>query len=128
MGKQISTGLKNLFLIHFIFGTLFGVIFLFFPLIYGNIINWNVRDPGAFRLIGAAMIGISFTSLLAFRNPVWEKVRIIAVLEIVWPGLGALATVWAILFEGFPPIAWMNAAILALFAIFFLIFFMRENK
>jgi drug/metabolite transporter (DMT)-like permease len=128
MGKQISSGLKTLFLIHFIVGILFGAVLFLIPLVYGSIINWTVKDPGAFRLIGAAMLGISCTSLLAYKNPDWDKVRITVILEIIWTVLGTLAMVWAILFEGFPPITWMNAGIFIVFAVFFLVFYAREKE
>ena len=128
MENQISSGLKTLFLVHFIVGIVFALIFLLIPTVYGNVVGWEVKDPGAFRLIGAAMLGFSSTSILCFRNPVWEKVKITVVMEIVWTALGTLATVWALLFEGFPPIAWLNVVLLGLFVIFFLIFYSRENR
>ena len=128
MADKISSGLRTLFLVHFIIGIVFGLIFLLIPVVYGNVVNWEVQDPGAFRLIGAAMLSFSVTSLLCYRNPVWDKVKITVVMEIVWPALGTLATVWALLFEGFPPIAWLNVVLLALFFIFFVIFYSRENR
>lgn len=64
MDKQISSGLKKMFLLHFIVGIVFGLMFLLFPIVYGNVVDWKVRDPGAFRLVGAAMLGFATTSLL----------------------------------------------------------------
>ncbi len=127
MDKQISSGLKNLFLIHFIVGMLFGLTFLLFPVLYGNVLNWTLKDPAAFRIIGAAMVGISSTSWFAYKNPIWDKVRIVVLMEIIWTVLAALATVWGIYFEGFPLVAWMNAILMAIFAVLFFLFYRKEQ-
>lgn len=127
MEKQISSGLRITFLIHFYVALVFGLIYFLVPQFYGAVINWTVQDPAVFRLLGAAMLGIAFTSLLSYKNPVWEKVKIVVLMEIVWTVLGAIATVWGILFEGLPAIGWMNAVILAVFAFLFVLFYQREK-
>jgi Ca2+/Na+ antiporter len=77
------------------------------------------------RLIGAALIGFAAGSWLAFRARVWERVRIAVYMDMVWSALGALVILWGILFEGLPPLEWLNVILLAAFAAAFIIFYVR---
>jgi hypothetical protein len=47
-------------------------------------------------------------------------------MEIVWPTLGALVMLYALLFTGYPALAWINAVIFAAFAIAFGWFYFRK--
>jgi len=47
-------------------------------------------------------------------------------LGFVWPVLGTLVMLYALLFAGFPAGAWLNAIILAAFAVAFGIYYFRK--
>lgn len=127
MDKQISSGLKNLFRLHFIAGVLFGLIYLFAAEMYGQLINWPVLDAAAFKLIGAALVAFGCSSGLALKNPLWERVEILVLTEVIWTGLAALVMIWGIFFAGLPAIAWMNTALMLFFALGFGFFYFKEK-
>jgi hypothetical protein len=125
MEKQVSTGLKTTFLIHFIVALIFGLIYLLIPEMWGNLISWPVTDPPIYRLLGAAILGFGTSSWLAYKETAWEKVRIVVQMEIAWTILGALVVLWGLIFAGLPAFGWVNAVILAGFAAAFSILYPR---
>lgn len=127
MEKQISSGLKNLFRLHFIVGVLFGLIYLFFAEVYGGLVNWPVLDPPAFKLIGAALIAFGCSSGFVLKNPLWERAEVIVLSEIIWTGLAGLVMLWGMLFAGLPVIGWMNTVLMFFFAIAFAFFYFKEK-
>jgi len=126
MKSQLSPALKTTFLVHFIGAGLFGLGFLLIPTQLGNIFGLTITDTYAWRLIGAAMLGIASTSWLAYQATTWESVRIVLVLEMVWPILAALVILSALLFGGFPALGWILFAIMAIFAALFCYFYFRK--
>ncbi len=86
MEKQISNGLKITFLVHLIVGVIFGLIYLLIPEVWGNLVNWPVKEPALYRLVGAAILGFSTSSWLAYRETAWEKVKIVGNCSGLEPG------------------------------------------
>ena len=127
MEKQISSGLKTAFLVHFIVGLAFGLIYLLIPEAWGNLISWPILEPTVYRLIGAAMLGFATSSWLAYRETAWERVKIVVQMEIVWTILGVLATLYGLVYEGLPTGDWMNVVILGAFAVAFIFFYSRRR-
>lgn len=128
MAVKLTQGLKATFMIHLVVAAAFGLGFLFVPDLVGPLYGIQARPPvlDVFRLLGAAMIGWGFSSLMAFRSDAWEKVSIVVLSEVVWTGLGALAMLYALLFQGFPPLGWLNFGIFAAFALAFAWFYTRK--
>jgi hypothetical protein len=124
--KQISSGLKTTFLVHAIVGLIFGLVYLLIPAQFGAAVGWSMADPMAFRLVGAAVLTFALSSWLAYRAQVWDRVDIVVVMEIVWTVLGTLVTLWALLSGAIPAIGWLNAVILAAFAVAFGYFYSRR--
>jgi uncharacterized membrane protein YagU involved in acid resistance len=83
MEKQSSKGLKNLFLFHFIVAIVFGLTYLLIPETFASIVQWPLRETFPYRLLGAALMGFGVSSWLAFKNQLWESVKIVVVMEIV---------------------------------------------
>ena len=123
---KLSQGLKTTFLIHFIVALLFGLGFLFIPVVVGNLYGLNVQEPDIYRLLGAAMLGFAVSSWLAYQATDWESVRIVVVMELAWTILGTLVMLYALLMAGFPALGWINAVILAAFAIAFGRFYFQK--
>ena len=126
MKTQLSQGLKTTFLIHFIVALLFGLGFLLIPVAVGNVYGLDVQEPDIYRLLGAAMLGFAVSSWLAYKETNWESVRIVVVMELVWTVLGTLVMLYALLIAGFPVLGWLNAVILAAFAITFGRFYFQK--
>ena len=85
MEKQIPSGLKTTFLVHFIVALIFGLILLLIPEAWGNLIGWPIKEPAIYRLVGAAILGFGASSWWAYKETAWEKVKIVLQMEIVWP-------------------------------------------
>lgn len=123
MEKQIPNGLKITFLVHFIMAV--GAGFLLVPDILTGMFGARVMEPSTFRLVGAAMLAFGASSWLAYRQTLWDRVKIVAQIEIVWTVPGVLATLWGLMFEGLPAADWMNVLILGAFALAFTYFYSR---
>ena len=119
MNTQLTQGLKTTFLVHFIVAILFGLGFLLIPIAVGRVFGLNVQEPETYRLLGGAMLGFAASSWLAYKATSWESVRIVVVMELVWTILGTIVMLYALLFAGFPALGWINAVILAAFALAF---------
>jgi hypothetical protein len=88
----------------------------------------EIAETVTWRLIGAALVGFAVSSWLAHRETDWARIRIIVLMEIVWSILGALVILWGILFEGLPPLEWLNVILLASFAAAFSIQFSKLRR
>ena len=124
--KPIPSGLKTTFLIHGVVGLVFGLVYLLIPAQFGKMVNWPMPDVSAYRLVGAAILAFTASSWLAYREKVWDRVEIVVVLEIVWTVLATVVMLWALLFAGMPTIGWLNAVIMAAFAVAFGYFYSRR--
>jgi hypothetical protein len=126
MNKPISSGLKYTFLVHFIVGLLFGLVYLLVPGFWLNIAGIPAVDDLPYRLIGAAILGFSASSWLSYKAAVVAKVKILVLAEIVWTVLATLVILYALIFQNYPAIGWMNAVIMAAFAIAWIVFNPKE--
>ena len=125
--KIISKGLNITFLVHFILGLIMGIPFLVFPEEYADLLNFTISEPMTYRLLGAAIIAFSISSWFAYRKSKWESVEIIVIAEIVWTILGTIITIWGIISDDFPAVAWLNAIAMLGFAIAFSYFFFTKK-
>jgi uncharacterized protein YjeT (DUF2065 family) len=123
--KEISHGLKITFLVHFVVAVVFGLVFLLIPEMLLRMMGALIREPSTFRLLGAALIAFAASSWFAYRETVWQRVKIVVQMEIVWTVLGVLATLWGLMFEGVPAAEWTNVLILGAFAVAFTYFYSR---
>jgi hypothetical protein len=128
MDKQMSSGLRLTFLLHFIVALVVGLVYLLIPAEWGNLVNWPVKEPPVYRLLGAAILAFGVSSWLAYKAMLWTKVKIVVQTEIVWATLGTLVMLWALIFAGLPTFGWVNAIILGAFAIAFTFFYFGERE
>jgi hypothetical protein len=126
MEKKYTSGLKTTFLVHVIVGAIFGLIYLLIPEIFGNLINWPVKDIYFTRLVGAAILAFTVSSWFAYKAPTWNQVRITVQMEIVWTVLATLLMLWGLLAGMLPSIAWVNTILMAGFAVAFSYFYFRK--
>jgi len=121
--KKVSPGLKITFLAHAICALAFGLVYLFIPDIWGDLVSWPAPETAPYRLIGAAMLALGASSVLGYRETDWEKVIIIVRTEIVWTALATLVLLWALIFDGAPAIAWLYVVLMAVWTVLFSIFY-----
>lgn len=128
MGKPITSGLKVLFLIHALVGLLFGLGFLVIPATLVGWFNMPLTEEPYLRLIGAAILGYSATSLVAYQAHYWSEVKIAVQGEFVWTGLAATLSLWFVLDSIWPAAGWLIFSLMALFFIAFGYFYWREER
>lgn len=126
MEKQISKGLKYLFLVHGILGVIFGLGNLLVPNLLPSMFGAGLPDPEPYRAVGAAILGFTASSWLAYMETAWERVRIVVVAEIVWTILCTLALLWLLFAQGFSVAQLGNAVIMGGFAAAFCYFYFRR--
>ena len=121
--KKVRPGLRVTFVAHAIAALAFGLIYLFIPDIWGDLVNWPTTDTAPYRLIGAAMLAFGASSVLAYREVDWEKVIIIVRTEIVWTALATLVLLSGLLFDAAPAIGWLYVVLMAVWTVLFSIFY-----
>jgi hypothetical protein len=107
-----NTGRRLTFLVHCVITGVVGLQHLLVPRVATVLAGIEITETVPWRLMGAALLGFSASSWMAFRESVWERVRILVILEAIWSALGALVIAWGIVFEGFPALEWLSAATL----------------
>ncbi len=119
--KQIPRGLRITFLVHVIVAGIFGLVFLLIPDVYARLTGLPVQDWGMSiaRMLGAAQLGFALSSWLAYKQTLFERVKIVAQMEVVWSILGTLAAGYGVIFGGFPVVYWTNVVIMAAFGVAF---------
>ena len=126
MDKQVTKGMRCTFLAHGVMTTIFALIYLFFPVWWGNLTGClSNQVPQVFRMFGMAMLGLAIASLLAFRETSWDKVKIVAQMESILNILFPIVILLGLFFWGLPGIAWMYFILTSGFAIAFNVFYPR---
>jgi hypothetical protein len=123
---KISSGLRLLFLVHFIFGLVFGLLYLFIPGTFLGWLNVPVQDALPDRIIGAAVLAFSASSWFCYMNPEWERVKFVILAEIVWTVLNVLVNLYALIFAAAPAANWVSVVLMAGFAAAFIYFYYKK--
>jgi len=92
---------------------LFGIPLLIFPELIMPLLGWNVIDPIASRVVGAALMGIGIESYLG-RNSSIEVFRTMLNLKVIWSGsaiLGIGLGIW----KGGSQAGWLFLGIFVIF-------------
>ena len=123
---KISSGLRTLFLVHFIFGLIFGLLYLFIPGMFMGWLGVSLKDEFAYRIAGAAVLAFSASSWFCYKAAEWERVKIVVLAEIVWTVLVALVCLYGLIFAGAPAAFWINVIIMVGFAAAFAYFYSKK--
>ena len=126
MDKHISPGLNKTFLAHFIVGLIFGLVLLLVPDVLGTMSGQPILEPIAYRGMGAAIVAFSVSSWLAYKEKLWDKVKIVVQMELVLTILIVLVFVYGIFSGQLPLMDWMNVIIFGGFGITFAVFYFRS--
>lgn len=126
--KRVPAGLKTAFLLNFLIAGVVGLQHLLAPRLWTDLAGIPVEDTGLWRLTGAAVLGYAVGSGLAWRRAVWQRVRIVVAMQAVWSLLGAGVIAWAIVWEGLPPLEWLNVTLLAVFGLIFAFYLLPRRE
>jgi len=127
MEKQVSPGLKNTFLVHSIMMAMIALTYIFTPVLWGNLTGClSNQVPQIFRLFGTAILGYAISSFLAYRENVWEKVKITAQMNCIITALFPIMLVLALFFWDLPSIGWLSFIVMLGFAIAFNYFYFKK--
>ena len=124
MADQISKQLKIMFLVHFFIAVFFGLVFLIFIEGFVSFIGWPSQylDPVIGRLLGAALIGFASSSLLAWRETQWLKVKLVVQMEIVWCAIGSIVLLVSLFMPTILPLPFFTWVITIVFLFFLIVF------
>jgi hypothetical protein len=113
-------------IIDFLIGLLFAGIFVFIPDLFLNFINWPIsaadhRALFGYRILGAAIFGLSVASFLASFKDEWKEINVTMEMQCVWL-LGAIVMMlWGHFSFSLPLEAWFIDVILIVLFFGFLI-------
>lgn len=128
MQNNILPGLRITFWVHFIVGGIVGLCYLLIPDVISGIAGIQVQDTATWRLVGAAICAFSATSWWALHEVDWAHIKIIVEAEIVWTVLATLVEISGNLGMGYPALAWTGAIVMALFAVAFGYFYVKQQS
>ncbi len=124
---KISSGLRTLFLVHFVLGLVAGLLYLFIPGMFMGWLGMVVQDEFPYRIIGAAVLAFTASSWYSYQAAEWERVKIVILAEIAWTVLNVLVGLFGLIFSGLPTTEWINVIIMAGFGAAFIYFYSKEN-
>jgi len=111
--NEVPASLRKWFIVHFIVDMLVGVPLLLIPEIVMPLLGWNIVDPIASRVVGAALMGIGVESYLG-RDANIEVFHAMLNLKVIWSSsaiLGIGLGIW----KGGPQAGWLFLGIFVLF-------------
>ena len=127
MTKELLKGLKIVFLVHFILGLILGLVFLFIPKTYCDLVGVVMTDLGLLRLIGAASLALGGSSFLAYRSKDWEKAKLLVQTDLIWLVSAITGLIWWLIENG-PVVAWWVFGMFVAFLIVFVYFYILQER
>ena len=113
---------RILFLVDFLIGLTFSILFIFFPEIILNFINWPLTDSVSVRMFGGALLALSGGSFLAMFKDEYKEIQLILETQIFWLIIGEGILAFSHYSYGFPISAWyLDAIFIALFVCFIIV-------
>ena len=120
MTSPVSTGLRVTFLLHALFGGILGLIYLLFPVAFGDLVDWPPAEPLDHRVIGSAFVAFAIASWLARGESEWPRVRIVTLMNAFWTSLATLLLAWSLLTIDVPLLGWIYVVAVGGFAVAFI--------
>lgn len=113
---------RILFLTDFLIGLTFSILFIFFPEIILNFINWPLTDSVSVRMFGGALLALSGGSFLAMFKDEYKEIQLMLETQIIWLIIGEGILAFSHYSYGFPISAWyLDAIFIALFVCFIIV-------
>ncbi|MFL7794656.1 MAG: hypothetical protein AB8I69_21105 [Anaerolineae bacterium] len=109
--------LKLIFLIHAIVALIVGAPLLIIPGRVLGAVGWAPVEPVINRILGAALLALAWSSFRGWRATDKTQVAFLVEMETAFTVLGCVGVVRHLLIAHYPLIVWIVLAVLALFAI-----------
>lgn len=124
----MSRGLRITFLAHMLVALAFGLLFLISPDLYARIANYSPIDPIITRSLGVAVLGLAFSSWLAFRAATLDEIRIILETEVFYTVLMTATLTLIMVFTPAPTFTLLPLSFHLIFAVAFVYFFVTAPR
>ena len=118
--------LKVTFLIHAIVALLFGAPLLVAPGRFLMLFGWIRIDSMISRVLGAALLGLAWSSWRAWQAKEKSQVTKLLELEAVFTVLGVIGLLRELVIYPYPPIYWVVCVLLAIFAVAWIFFLWKK--
>jgi hypothetical protein len=129
MERKLTRGLKNTLLLHAIAMVVFASVYLFVPMLWGELTGClSNKVPHVFRLFGTAILGFGIGSYLAFRETTWEAVKVVVQMECILNVLFPIIILLGLIFWELPSIAWMYFVVMSGFGVAFNYFYVEVSR
>jgi hypothetical protein len=113
----MSKALKVTFLIHAIVSLFLGFALLVAPGHFLMLLGWWHIDSMLSRVLGAALLGLAWSSFRGYQATEKTQVTILLELEAIFTALGVVGLLRELVIAPYPAIYWLLCAILAVFAV-----------
>jgi len=122
MKGHTSKGLRITILVYAISSVLSGLFHMISPQ------TVVAQDQAIERVLGGAMLAFALGAGLAYRERVWDRVKIAVLMQIAWMILYTITLAWGILTGGLLTDAWSSTIIGAVSAILLTFLYIREER
>ena len=113
----MAKGLKIVFLIHTVVAAIIGLPLLLIPGRFLGLFGWAPVEPIINRIFGAALLALAWSSFRGWRAAKETQLMVLVEMEAVFTVLGCIGIIRHLLVARYPVIVWLTLAILALFAV-----------
>jgi hypothetical protein len=118
-------GLRTLFLVHAVVAVVFGLPLLIVPGRLLTWVGWAPIDPIVSRLLGAAMLGLAWSSFRGWLATERARVALLVELEAVYTVLACVGLLRHLLVARYPLVPWLVFAMYLGFALAWMYFVVR---
>ena len=128
MVEEILKFTKIVFVIQAIVGFAFGLVFLLAGELFMILEGWPYYAPVFIRLTGMDFIGMAVLILLSSREKEWAKVKNVVIMVVFWTILNSIVFTILHYVHNLPPINWTNIGSYMLFAVLYIIVYIKQRK
>ncbi len=112
----MSQALRRLFAVHAVVASVSGALLLVAPGRTLLALGWWPIDPIISRLLGAALLGMAWSSVRGWQSAQRPRVQLVLELEAVFAVLACVGLLRHLLFANWPLMVWLLLGVLVAFA------------
>jgi hypothetical protein len=123
----MSKALKTTFAVHAVLSLIIGALLLLIPGRSLQALGWAPIDPILSRLLGAALLGLAWSSFRGWQAEDRSRVAIVVEMEAAFTVLGCVGLLRHLLVAPYPLIVWAVFVVLLAFALAWILFLVRRE-